>query len=201
MGVMHLVPTLLIMSISMFKDKDFEVDLKADPVYGVLQIPVAHDLHEMIEFDVKKNGVKEKAKTNSDEDNSRQVSLWRIPIKTHTGGLLKNIIKEANKIFNYKICAIQDIQYLEYNVGDYYKMHTDISNDLGSMRKISFSWILNENFEGGELNIYNGGEKHTVVNKNNFVTAFTSFFTHEVTPVTKGKRKVLVCWANGDSWR
>lgn len=106
-----------------------------------------------------------------------------------------------NEIYNYRISCIQDIQYLEYQVGDYYNWHTDISDGLSSLRKISISFVLNDDFEGGELEFFHGGEKIIINTKINSLIAFTSFINHRVKKVTKGVRKALVVWVNGESWR
>ena len=108
---------------------------------------------------------------------------------------------EINKIFNYRISAIQDIQYLEYSQGDYYKAHSDINNEIGSTRKISISWVIDDEYEGGDLKINYGGEEVVINKTTEQLIAFTSFMTHEVTPIISGVRKVLVCWVSGESWR
>ncbi len=193
------------MTVTPFKNKKFSYDLDKNPQYGIVQLPVANDWHVQIYFDIEKKVKKEtlcyEAKTSSNTDDSRSVKLWRVPLNGFTGKFFTKMIIEANKIFNYKISSIQDLQYLEYEVGDYYKLHTDINNEAGSMRKISFSFMLNTDYEGGELVIYNGGTEYIAEKRNDLVIAFTSFYTHSVRKVTKGTRKVLVCWANGESWR
>ena len=127
--------------------------------------------------------------------------MWRLPLHSKIAQLFHKYTIEVNKILNYKISAIQDIQYLEYSIGDYYKLHSDINSELGSTRKISMSWVVDDDFEGGDLEIQYGGENILIKKTTEQLTAFTSFMTHQVTPITSGVRKVLVCWVSGDSWR
>ena len=67
-----------------------------------------------------------------------------------------------------------------------------------------FTLCLNEDYEGGELEIANLNPKRINQNikfKDKFTTGtivtFPSFMWHKVHPVTKGTRKVLVGWVVG----
>mgnify|MGYP003664720856 FL=1 len=190
------------MSISPIKQEAFEVDLSKDAQYGVIQFPIAKSTLNSVlhEISIAKLD-EESAEINSQFNDKRKVKLWRVPIKGLIGKVITNVVKELNKTFNYRLSAIQDIQYLEYSVGDYYNPHSDISIGISAMRKISISWVLNEGFTGGELKIWNGGEEQIIVPTTEHLIAFTSFFTHAVTEVTQGTRCVLVCWINGEQWR
>ena len=192
------------MSVSPMKDfPNSVVDLTKDAVYGVVQYPMTSSQIATALCDLKSGKlISEFANVNSGKDeNMRKVNLWRVPVDSWIGSCLKDIIIDLNKTFNYKISNIQDIQYLEYGEGDFYKMHSDISMGVSAMRKISISWVLNDDFEGGQLKIMNGGEEFIVENRPDRLIAFTSFFTHGVMPITRGKRKVIVCWVNGEQWR
>ena len=196
------------MSLTILKTSFFQShgnpDMDKIPTYGVVKLPI--NRADLVSARVELSsgvGVQEDAKVNFGVDDklTRKVKMWRIPLESKIGGLFHVYAVELNKIFNYRISAIQDIQYLEYSIGDFYKTHTDINCEIGSTRKISISWILDDDFEGGHLKIMSGGEEVVIENKENELVAFTSFMNHCVTPVTKGTRKVLVCWINGDSWR
>jgi len=196
------------MSISIFKNDFFQIngspDMTQNPNYGVVKLPISRADLVSVRVELSSGvGVPQDAKVNFGIDNklTRKVSMWRIPMNSKIADLFHVYAVELNKVFNYKISAIQDIQYLEYNVGDFYKTHTDINCEMGSTRKISISWILDDDFTGGELKIISGGEEVVIQNNTEELVAFTSFMNHCVTPVTSGKRKVLVCWINGESWR
>ena len=70
------------------------------------------------------------AKVNSGKSGIRQVKAWRIPLNTDIAETLNYIILDLNEIYNYRLACIQDIQYLEYQAGDFYDWHTDIDEDI-----------------------------------------------------------------------
>jgi predicted 2-oxoglutarate/Fe(II)-dependent dioxygenase YbiX len=63
------------------------------------------------------------------------------------------------------------------------------------------SYVLNDDFEGGDLEFFHGGETYVINAKEESLIAFTSFINHRVKKVTQGVRKALVVWVNGESWR
>ncbi len=194
------------MSIEILKNEFFKThalpDMNVNPNYGVVKLQTNRADLVTARIEISSGvGEEETANVNNMVSGIRKVSMWRIPSTSKIAGLFHKFTIDVNKIFNYKISAIQDIQYLEYTQGDYYKPHSDINCEIGSTRKISFSWVIDDDFEGGDLKINYGGEEQTLDTTNNPVWAFTSFMTHEVTPITRGKRKVLVCWVSGESWR
>lgn len=169
--------------------------------YGYMLIPIsAKDKFIAIDEINRGIGVKTTARVTSKDESVRSVDMWRIP-KGKIWDIFRRLSQKANQEFQYDIEGIQDVQYLEYNVGDYYDIHSDIDNGLGGNRKISMSWTLNEDYEGGNLRIYYDGETINISNKSNEVVAFTSFMNHSVSIINKGKRKVLVCWIKGKRWK
>tara|TARA_Y100000593_G_C4315532_1_gene340665 strand:+ start:784 stop:1371 length:588 start_codon:yes stop_codon:yes gene_type:complete len=89
------------------------------------------------------------------------------------------------------------IQYTEYYAteGGHYDWHVDIGNGSMSMRKMSAVLLLNDDYEGGRLQIKGIGENLHFKKGNLFI--FPSYLMHRVTSVTKGIRKSLVIWAGG----
>ena len=64
-------------------------------------------------------------------------------------------------------------------------------------KKLSFSLILNENYEGGELEFKDSNENISLnLNKGDMVI-FPSTLLHRVKPVTNKIRKSLVGWMIG----
>ena len=55
-------------------------------------------------------------------------------------------------------------------------------------------------YEGGDLVFHTGYAKEKANRGKGSVIVFDSRVYHEVTPVTKGTRKSLVCWARGPRW-
>ena len=119
--------------------------------------------------------------------------------------------QEANKSadWNFDIDMIEPLQYAEYSVEDEFGWHVDQHNQPysdGRVRKISFSILLNDDFEGGEFDIETGNPKDkkrytTIKGKPNHAFFFQSDYWHRVRPITKGVRKSLVGWVLGPKFR
>ena len=121
---------------------------------------------------------------------------------------------EANQNtgWNLEIHIAEDMQITRYKKDGLYAWHRDGLSDNspvalydrpgeqihGKARKMSMSLILNDDFEGGELEVFPHGPMN--FSKGTMVF-FPSFQTHQVHPVTKGTRYSLVVWFVGNSWR
>ena len=109
--------------------------------------------------------------------------------------------------FKFQLSTIEPLQYSRYEVDDHYNWHIDSHfepYDNGMIRKLSFTVILNNDYEGGEFDI-------TVPNPKNIDTQITyekpnigdlilfpSHIWHKVRPVKSGVRKSLVGWVLGN---
>ena len=94
-------------------------------------------------------------------------------------------------------------QVSEYSKGQFYHWHTDNPIDMDTeppVRKLSMTLLLNDpsEFEGGNLEI--AGKKMSHM-KQGYAAIFASFLQHRVTPITKGVRKSLVVWFNGEPFK
>ena len=82
-------------------------------------------------------------------------------------------------------------QILKYKKGGFYIQHTD---DLkGTSRRISISLLVNEEYEGGELQFFgdykvNGRIGSAIMFPSNFC------YPHEVLPVLSGTRYSIITW-------
>jgi len=113
-----------------------------------------------------------------------------------------NLIIMYNKEYNYDLSGMferpQLLKYKAPSVG--YDWHVDLGNGDASTRKLGFSILLNDDFEGGEFLVFNNGiqtinlEKHQIL-------LFPSFLPHKVNPIKSGERWALVCWIHGKSFR
>ncbi len=117
----------------------------------------------------------------------------------------KEIFNLINKTTVIQLTDIEPLQYSEYGVGGEYGWHRDIHDKPypnGLIRKVSFSTILNDDFEGGEFDIEtkNPADKKrydTFDNKKQNTIIFPSHMWHRVRPVKSGVRKSIVGWVLG----
>jgi PKHD-type hydroxylase len=106
-----------------------------------------------------------------------------------------------NEFWNFELEGQDPIQFLLYEVGDNYKWHLDIGKGKHSTRKLSIVIPLSsgESYEGGELLVKIAEKDISVPLKQGCPILFPSYILHKVTPVTKGKRFMLVGWMKGET--
>ena len=117
---------------------------------------------------------------------------------------LKDKILETNKSkdWNFTVTGMFPFQYSVYNKNDHYDWHIDRRpvHQGEDEKKLSFSLILNENYEGGELEFKDSKENISLnLNKGDMVI-FPSFLEHRVKPVLNGTRISLVGWMVGPKY-
>lgn len=108
---------------------------------------------------------------------------------------LLQIFYNENKMKYRPIDTDMDIVILKYENGGHYEPHIDYSKY--APRHISFSYVLNENYEGGEFEFHFPRERVLKIKpKANSCIMFPSnfMFPHKVNPVKKGTRYVVVGW-------
>lgn len=81
---------------------------------------------------------------------------------------------------------------LMYNEGGFYVQHTD--SYLDSLREVSCSLILNDDYEGGEFAFFNRELKYKLKKGSAIVFPSNFMFPHEIMPVTKGTRYSIITW-------
>lgn len=99
--------------------------------------------------------------------------------------------------YNYEGYGV--FQYSEYTEGDHFNWHIDQIEIKGESRKVSFSLGISDEseYEGGDLGFKAAEEEDYYKIGRGDIIAFPSWMLHKVTPVTKGKRRVLVGWGEG----
>lgn len=90
-----------------------------------------------------------------------------------------------------------DISILKYEQTGFYSFHVDSSTQIH--REITFIYLLNNDYEGGELCFANPANDeeigHIEVVPNRLIVWPSNFlFPHSVKPVTKGLRYSIVAW-------
>lgn len=158
----------------------------------------------------------EKATIYAKDDASDRASKvsWITPdnqkaqvILDHIWPVVHNANETAN--WNFDIAWCEPLQFTEYEIGEKYDWHIDtLISDIHAkdVRKISFSILLNDEFEGGDFQLEVGSPEssqriHTVKLKKGDMVIFPSYTWHRVLPVTKGSRHSLVGWIHGPNWR
>ena len=123
-------------------------------------------------------------------------------------GIVGPYMIAANEQAGWKfiINHMQNSQLTRYNEGEFYTWHRDggsdhLFNSGDWVRKISMTVCLNDDYEGGELQMCSYGRtEHTIEappQGKGTIIVFPSFMDHQVTPVTKGVRYSLVTWFTG----
>ena len=146
------------------------------------------------------------AKVNAGKDSiikkeSRISKLVWQDLITPIGCVLKNYLLEANTIWNYDLSYLEKAQIAQYGAGGHYDWHIDSKAPINNVqRKLSISILLNDDFEGGGLELEsNKGEN--VLKSQGDIVVFPSFLHHRVIPVTDGVRYSAVTWGYGPAFR
>ena len=122
-------------------------------------------------------------------------------------GIMHNIFISANNdYFNYDLDHFDSgIQVTRYAKGQEYQWHIDQGPTTGYNlpRKLSMSLLLNDDFSGGEFELYNpvAQQNEAVSTKAGSAIIFPSWVVHRVNPVTSGTRYSLVAWMNGPQFK
>ncbi len=102
-------------------------------------------------------------------------------------------IKEYNIKFPH--CKIEEdsgYELLKYPEGCFYIEHTD--SFKARPRAVSCSFILNDDFEGGEFAFFNKELKYKLEKGDALMFPSNFMYPHEVMPVTKGTRYSIITW-------
>lgn len=128
---------------------------------------------------------------------------------------LQPIINSANQNnnWNFELAHMESLQLTVYQQDGHYNWHVDShpepykdNGPLSNMvRKISFSLILNNEFQGGEFEFANPipTQSNSIVSNlaQGDILIFPSYTAHKVNAVTQGQRYSLVGWICGYPWR
>ena len=150
----------------------------------------------------------ENATIESKNDKRRSSKVSWVPLENNPKAL-QQLIGEANKLYKFSLQEFEQLQYTRYEKDDHYDWHVDVHSkpySNGMIRKLSFTILLNDEFEGGNFDIWHGhpiSEKSEVKSyalKKGEMIVFPSHTWHKVNKVTSGVRKALVGWLVGKQW-
>jgi Rps23 Pro-64 3,4-dihydroxylase Tpa1-like proline 4-hydroxylase len=102
-------------------------------------------------------------------------------------------IQEYNNKFPY--CHIEEdsgYELLKYPEGCFYTQHVD--SFKARPRAVSCSFILNDDFEGGEFAFFDRELKYKLEKGDAIMFPSNFMYPHEIMPVTKGTRYSVITW-------
>lgn len=119
---------------------------------------------------------------------------------------LGQIVRHINeRCYQFDIDGLENLQYTVYRDAEqgHYNWHIDYGAKNPRPRKISLSLQLSDEagYDGCDLEFQAGHKIGAAPRKRGTLVAFPAFFLHRVTPITRGTRKSLVCWAQGPAFR
>jgi len=106
---------------------------------------------------------------------------------------------ENNDVFNIKGFTLdltsELIQFTEYKIGEFYGWHSDMGdNGNTKFRYCSIVIQLNDEYEGGKLQLKDGEKIINMEKGKGNLFIFNSDTLHQVDKITNGKRYSLVSW-------
>ena len=108
------------------------------------------------------------------------------------------------RFFKFDLFGINEgFQFTNYeSPSGKYGKHIDRATNI-PVRKLSISIQLTnpEDYNGGELKLYDGEEETVMSKEQGTLVIFPSYVLHEVMPVTKGERNSLVTWVTGKQFK
>jgi predicted 2-oxoglutarate/Fe(II)-dependent dioxygenase YbiX len=132
-----------------------------------------------------------------DFHNSDMSSLTKIHLYNLFTRLSEKVISKYSEDvgLDTEYTKIIQVSILKYDSGGFYNYHSD--HHFRAPRTLSLIYILNDDYEGGNLCFKLEGSEYCIENKSNRVIIWPSNFLypHTVKPVTKGLRYSIVSWA------
>lgn len=141
---------------------------------------------------------------NKDIRNSKQVNVNKDNIFVNK---VREVATFANETyFNINISKYcSENHFIQYDNGGKFEQHSDIiwRDDVkdfnkNPIRKLSCITLLNDDFTGGKLALWNEGTRYSFEFNAGDVVFFPSFIKHKVDPVESGVRYSLVSWSYGE---
>lgn len=107
---------------------------------------------------------------------------------------ITQLLESKYKLKNFSYKNIETFQFTVYKEGGHYNWHTD-TGDIFTNRFISLVILLNEDFEGGELQYIDINDTpQTFLKGIGNLFLFSSNIRHAVTKINTGNRYSLVGW-------
>ena len=157
-----------------------------------------------IVYNYNKNNINDGVALNNEKEEFRKTDIKWIDFDYNTKWIYDKLYNVAtdlnNRYFNFEINQLEHFQYCTYKEGHYFKKHVDnVSIPNQGQRKLTIILQLSDekDYGGGELRLHGSDTPFVISKKKGTVVIFPSYVLHDVTPITKGERKVLVSWVLG----
>jgi PKHD-type hydroxylase len=163
------------------------------------------ECQKIINIAKKKGSIKGKTRGNTDIRDSKISWLYPTDDMGWVFSRVTDITLDLNeKFFKFDLFGLNEgFQFTNYKApsGKYGK-HVDRAINI-PVRKLSISIQLTnpEEYEGGELYLYDGDKGSLMDKAQGTLILFPSYVLHEVMPVTKGERNSLVTWVTGKQFK
>lgn len=158
------------------------------------------DMKEDVDGELKDAGVYNSAGGRIDKS-TRSTKIKEFITPKHYPDISNQLIKLVNKWNPARLnddYIVWEFNYLIYDKGDHFKRHKDkiiVKNKAERIYSTSTLISQSEDFEGGELIVFDEDDNPINTDLQVGETAFFDSMTpHQVNPVTKGTREVLVAW-------
>jgi len=109
---------------------------------------------------------------------------------------LQNILIDSVNVNGFSVSGLQQFQFTEYNIGEFYNWHKDSSADNPTFSNRFYSTViqLSDEYTEGELQLSIDGKEITLERGLGTLYMFPSHTLHRVKPITSGVRYSLVNW-------
>lgn len=117
------------------------------------------------------------------------------------GWILQRIMRSAFAVnqqhYRFQIQGMEVPHFCEYQVGQGFDWHMDLTNDQTTNRKLTMVLCLSDptSFAGGQLHCHPQTARETQQQGNLLI--FPAYLMHKVEPVTSGVRYSLITWGIG----
>jgi prolyl 4-hydroxylase len=103
------------------------------------------------------------------------------------------VVRKYNQRFPWcRVRRDSGFALLRYAVGGFYREHADSDDTVA--RELACSFLLNDDFEGGEF-VFFEGRKTVPMRRGDAIVFPASFmYPHQILPVTSGTRYAVVTW-------
>lgn len=137
-------------------------------------------------------------KVNSQKwkNNDREYKSFSIILNGETEWIfskMKNFFEEESGLLMETIK--NEVHFHVFETNDWFGVHNDARNN----RLFSLGVLLNDDFDGGEFNLYSQGEEIVLEKKVGNTYIFDAAISHEVTPIQCGIRYSLIWFIQNDN--